>query len=282
MHGRFRTQRAGMSLIELLIVLSIISLLLQLVVPAVQHARESARRATCANSLRQIALACQSYEVSTKKFPPGFILKPRHNYVQYILPYIEEQAIYDKYDFKSDWNAGANIETTKSDILLLHCPTAPREYPYISDYAVCTKLNDELKVALVKEKLVRDRTDTTGILRGKPIEPAKITDGLSHTILMCETSGRPDRYVLGQLKRSNTITGARWATPAARFEIDYRCDGSKLGKGSQLINCTSKNEVYSFHEEGANFAYGDGSVKLVAKDVDPDVFVSDLTASAGD
>jgi prepilin-type processing-associated H-X9-DG protein len=272
----------GSSLIELLIVLSIIGMLLQLLFPAIQRTRETARRINCSNNLRQLGLGCNNYASAKAKFPPGYCMKPRHNFVQYILPYIEEQSIYDKYDFKLDWNAGINKETTKAEVAILRCVTAPREYPYTSDYAVYMQMADKLMKRMLKEKLIRERNDTTGLLRELPVSPAKITDGLSHTVLLCETAGRPDKYVLDQFKQANVIKGARWATPIGRFEIDHRCDGSKIGRGSQLMNCTTNNEIYSFHSEGSNFAFGDGAVKMIFKDVDPDVLLADLTASAGD
>ncbi len=277
-----RKQNIGFTLVELLIVISILSLLMQLALPAIQASREAARRTQCMNNMRQVALATSNYESAAKSFPPGFVLKPRHNFVQYILPNIEQQAIYELYDFSHDWNSEENIPATDNEITLLRCPTAPQDYPYLSDYAVCVKVGKDLQELLVSEKLIRERTDTIGILREGPVKAALVTDGLSNTILFCETAGRPDKYVLGQLIHIDTITGSRWGTPAGRFEINDRCDGSSLDQGSKLINCNSRNEIYSFHPNGANFVHADTSVHFLNEDIDPDVLISFVTASSGD
>ena len=282
MNARHKLMLSGFTLIELLIVISICGLLMQLFVPAVQNAREAARRTQCASNLRQLAIAESNFESAKKSFSPGFSLKPRHNFVQYLLPQLEQQALFDKYDFKQDWNAGPNKDSTNIELAVLQCPTAPRDYPYLSDYGVCAHISEDLQDELVADGLIRERSDLIGVLRGSPVETSKITDGLSNTVMFCETGGRPDHYVLGQLKKVNTITGSRWATPAGRFDLNYRCDGVKLKMGSQLFNCTSRNEINSFHGDGANFAFADGSTRFLIQDIDPDSFVSLITAGAGD
>ncbi len=90
----------GFTLVELLVVIAIIGILVALLLPAIQAAREAARRAQCQNHLKQLALACINYESAKKHMPPGFVSQPHiteaWGWGVFILPYIEEQAIYDQ------------------------------------------------------------------------------------------------------------------------------------------------------------------------------------------
>ena len=88
------------TLVELLVVIAIIGILVALLLPAVQAAREAARRAKCQNSMKNIALAVLNYESAKKKFPVGFVSQPSQveawGWAVFILPYLEEQAVYDR------------------------------------------------------------------------------------------------------------------------------------------------------------------------------------------
>jgi prepilin-type N-terminal cleavage/methylation domain-containing protein len=94
--------RKGFTLVELLVVIAIIGILVALLLPAIQAAREAARRAQCQNHMKNIALAVLNYESARKKFPVGFVATGPTNGIEswgwaiFILPYLEEQAIYDR------------------------------------------------------------------------------------------------------------------------------------------------------------------------------------------
>ena len=95
----------GLTLVELLVVLSIVGVLVALILPAVQASRESARRLACSNHLKQIGLALQAYHDSHRQLPPGGIaladccLHPHlTTWAISLLPYVEQQGLYDKYD----------------------------------------------------------------------------------------------------------------------------------------------------------------------------------------
>ena len=102
-----RPHRRGFTLIELLAVIAIIAVLVSLLLPAVQQAREAARRSQCRNNLKQIGIALHNYADAFGTFPPGRIVNPvsgqGHCFSAYahLLPYIEQQALYDMID----WNA---------------------------------------------------------------------------------------------------------------------------------------------------------------------------------
>src|SRR4051794_21681889 len=90
----------GFTLVELLVVIAIIGILVALLLPAIQAAREAARRSQCQNHLKQLGLACLNYESAKKRLPQGFISQPSGveawAWSTFILPYIEEQALYDR------------------------------------------------------------------------------------------------------------------------------------------------------------------------------------------
>jgi prepilin-type N-terminal cleavage/methylation domain-containing protein len=117
-----RRKARGFTLVELLVVIAIIGILVALLLPAVQAARESARRASCINKLKNLATACLTYESAKKKLPPGrkFNYWDTYTWTEFILPHIEEQAVYDNY-----W--------TISDATLVTPSTAPSSNGPIGD-----------------------------------------------------------------------------------------------------------------------------------------------------
>jgi len=258
--------------------------LLALLLPVVQAARESARRTQCQNNLRQLGLAFQSHEVAHRSYPAGFVLKPnRHNFVQYLLPYLEERAIFTAYDFKADWNAVKNAPAVHHNLSVLRCPSAPANRRYISDYAICTQLHRDTAAKLVAQKVLeKQRGDYTGFLIERPRRSADAGDGLSNTILLSEDAGRPLRYAFGRYKGNKKPTGARWATPGGRFDVNVLCQSGRFGVGSQMINCTNNNEIFSFHPGGTDFLLVDGSLRFVEERIQPDSLVSLITPREGD
>ncbi len=149
-----RSAYCGFTLVELLVVIAIIGVLVALLLPAVQSARESARRIQCANQLRQLALACLNYESSQQVLPPVAAMRtgPRtesshggysivweeivrvnvegvrgHSWIMEILPFIEQQALADRYD--KNYSPLHNITRNGfevADILTLYCPSRRR------------------------------------------------------------------------------------------------------------------------------------------------------------
>jgi prepilin-type N-terminal cleavage/methylation domain-containing protein/prepilin-type processing-associated H-X9-DG protein len=126
------------TLVELLVVIAIIGILVAVLLPAVQAAREAARRSQCLNNLRQLGVAILNYENAHKTFPPGGVTKGEccaatsaAGWTIYILPYVEEQALYDKYDFNepnesatdANGNGLANSKVREANPKVFDCPT---------------------------------------------------------------------------------------------------------------------------------------------------------------
>src|SRR3954470_15011792 len=152
--NRSRSQKRGFTLVELLVVIAIIGILVALLLPAIQAAREAARRSQCVNKMKQLSLAVLNYESARKLLPyantPNNTLPMKsgpcagtagaagssnglfhHTVFTYILPYIEEQATYDQIDFKQNWNQvtpvnshnTTNLAATSRDIDVFLCPS---------------------------------------------------------------------------------------------------------------------------------------------------------------
>jgi prepilin-type N-terminal cleavage/methylation domain-containing protein len=149
-----------MSLIELLVVIAIIGILLALLFPAIQAARENARTTECKNNLRNLALAALQFESTRMFFPPAAQaredinggplpanVKPvlsRHNGISLILPYFEQGSTFEAIDFDWDWNHSINEPHTKQNLGgILLCPSAPdnREHYHVTDYVAATHVD---------------------------------------------------------------------------------------------------------------------------------------------
>ena len=125
-------RRNGFTLVELLVVIAIIGVLVALLLPAVQAAREAARRSQCSNNMKQLALACLNHEQTQRVLPQAWYWPDNSPGVSYyygwgtvILPYLEAKTIYDLYNFKADWFDPANQSIVNKKIETFLCPTSP-------------------------------------------------------------------------------------------------------------------------------------------------------------
>ena len=131
-----RRELHGFTLVELLVVITIIGILISLLLPAVQAAREAARRLQCSNNLKQLSLGLQNYHVAHGIFPPSVVWKgapadvagsPIHeNWVVLILPYIEQQGLFDLFDLSVPITDGVrNAEARGTKLGVMRCPSDP-------------------------------------------------------------------------------------------------------------------------------------------------------------
>ena len=119
----------GFTLVELLVVIAIIGVLVALLLPAVQAAREAARRTQCANQLRQIALACQVFHDAHKQFPTTYSTTSRMSYLAQVLPYMEESNLRDLIDPTVKWSTGVNVNVHAIPVPEFQCPTTGPTLP---------------------------------------------------------------------------------------------------------------------------------------------------------
>jgi prepilin-type N-terminal cleavage/methylation domain-containing protein/prepilin-type processing-associated H-X9-DG protein len=290
----------GFTLIELITVVAVIALLMAMLLPAVQAARSSIRRMSCSNKMRQIGIAIHAYNNIHNQLPPsrrgsGSSSTPkRHNILTFLLPYLELQHVYDQVDFSQHWSNELNYAATKRDLAIFQCPEAPRKNKYndqtyyVSDYTAANEIErTKNKIA----PLVPTYYNSAGMLKGllrpddKSLTIESVSDGLSNTMMFFECSTRP--FVYGQHRifinppsstMERSASSAEWASSMASFDIQEVCGAG----GMQLMNCTNKEEIYSFHVGGANFLFGDGAVRFIQESIHPEQFISLFTATAGD
>ena len=130
------------TLIELLVVIAIIGLLVGLLLPAVQSAREAARRTQCANNLKNIGLAIQNFEAAHRTMPVGSerIAGTEHAWSTQILPYLEQSQIFELFDWKGRWNLpGPNEQASLKTLSVYRCPSALLDFPGKQDHGTTAK-----------------------------------------------------------------------------------------------------------------------------------------------
>jgi prepilin-type N-terminal cleavage/methylation domain-containing protein/prepilin-type processing-associated H-X9-DG protein len=284
-------ERTAFTLVELLVVIAIIGILIAILLPAIQAAREAARGLQCRNHLKQIGLGILNYESTHQVYPLPKTVRPDHNLLTFLLPYVEQQAAYDLYDWNSNWSSIKNRPARQNQIETFLCPTAPsdrtcrnRRY-YAADYANCEHIHGSVSAPLVAAGVITDRRSWYNLFQPYwegPSRAAAVRDGLSNTFMLFECSGRPLKYLKNGRRGDpdatpkEPISGAEWASAEAEFWIHEVCNGS------QLFNCSNRNEIYSFHPGGANFLYGDGSVHFHSETINAETFVSLFTRAGGD
>jgi prepilin-type N-terminal cleavage/methylation domain-containing protein/prepilin-type processing-associated H-X9-DG protein len=276
-----RHKESGFTLVELLVVIAIIGILIGLLLPAINAARESGRRTACSNNLRQTGLAILCYTEAHTVYPPPYKNSPATGMFIYIFPFCEFANIYKIYDFKYAWNSTQNQQASQSQIPMLVCPSAPANRDYASDYAICSQMSKNVYDPLIQNKKILPRSNYYGLfapLATGISTPQKVTDGISHTMMLFEDGGRPFSYDGMRNLQSGTVTGGKWADNESYFDFNSVI----CGDADQVVNCNNNNEVFSFHPGGCNFLYGDGAVRFQAERTNIDTFLSLFTRAAGD
>jgi prepilin-type N-terminal cleavage/methylation domain-containing protein len=139
--GTRLVSRRGFTLVELLVVIAIIGTLVGLLLPAVQAARESARRSNCQNTLKQWGLAMQNLVDAKKKFPLAMTNSPRTTWVPFTWAYIEYPELAKSYDIKQAFHASANGAARQVKVPLYYCPSDRPNATWTADFATRVRGN---------------------------------------------------------------------------------------------------------------------------------------------
>ena len=199
-----RCARPGFTLVELLVVIAIIGILVALLLPAIQAAREAARRSQCVNNLKQLSLGMHNFASTYKGFPPlarrwtGTQWMDDHGWYSLIGPYIEENAWADSIDYKVSFSAAVNLPARRTFLPIHSCPSdiGPQRSEWNSVYArVRTNYVVNAGNTVYGQYGIGNPLVPFG---GAPFQPegnsklSEITDGLANTLMMSEVKVVPE------------------------------------------------------------------------------------------
>ncbi|MBM3999316.1 MAG: DUF1559 domain-containing protein [Planctomycetes bacterium] len=284
----------GFTLVELLVVIAIIGVLVAILLPAVQAAREAARRTSCFNNLRQVGLALHHYHDALRSLPTGWLgLEPGSGrplpegepgwaWGSLILPYLEQSTVQEsRIDFPRPIAHPSNAAARSTVLTVFQCPSDPGEDAFNlmaedDPASVLVRLAAANYVGVfgTEDLEACEGLPAGSICRGdgafwhlSQIRFADITDGLSNTIVVGERSSRH-----GYSTWLGVVEGGEEALARVVGVADH-------GPNTKEVHL---DDFSSQHPAGANFVLGDGSVRLINEQIDLDVFRAMATRSGGE
>jgi prepilin-type N-terminal cleavage/methylation domain-containing protein/prepilin-type processing-associated H-X9-DG protein len=322
MHRHRIASGRAFTLVELLVVIAIIGVLVALLLPAVQAAREAARRMKCGNNLKQIGLALHNHADSIGTLPAArhAVLKTPgpgawiHSWTPKILPYIEQQNLAEKYRYDENWddarNDAAGVGPIKQKIDVFLCPSAPGNLQRgqggrrsAADYAATTERNwpNTFVTAAQAGFLSQSDPNYIGVLgHDVPVDSSGATNAanavnirFARRRLTDIKDGTSNTFLIAECagrnqlwfmgRRVDQIERGPWANPNARLQIGG-CDPNDRTAtiGPRPINCINDKEIYSFHSGGAMVVFADGSVRFVKQTITLDLTLAMLTRERGE
>jgi len=285
----------GFTLIELLVVIAIIGVLVALLLPAVQSAREAARRTSCSNNLKQMGLAMQNYHSAHDVFPPGYIslvspnygpeLGPGWSWAAQSLPQMEQLAVFNSINFSlqiGDPGSQTAVLTTLSTYL---CPSNSPDLGNVivrnSGGTVLARLAPSQYIGSAGQFAPGNSpADNNGVFfRNSQVGLRSIRDGSSQTLMIGERSRNvADATWVGVIPTAQICTNPRWRNPAeceppAAFVLAHTGpDTSQAWIDVPNFPQAGADDFWSRHSNGCNFLFCDGSIHFLKQSINPKVF----------
>jgi prepilin-type N-terminal cleavage/methylation domain-containing protein/prepilin-type processing-associated H-X9-DG protein len=300
---------AGFTLVELLVVIAIIGVLVSLLLPAVQSAREAARRMRCSNAVKQIALACHNYESVNGKFPPGGIVSytgsaqvtdtnfctvgnsaTQAPWTVQILPYLEETNLYNQFNFSKTFTGSSNIPGQAPNNTLFfynmkkyQCTSDPDSVASANNSNYLGVQGGGPPVGQVGSAPCSTQAGTrvffqSGcIFTNSTVRMAEVTDGTSNTFLIGESRYMPVPRMRGDGFYAGWSSGLKADNT---FAVPLTFAGAVLQINAQsdckpnIADCFSyvSRLFGSYHPGGCHFGMADGSVQFINQTIDINVY----------
>jgi prepilin-type N-terminal cleavage/methylation domain-containing protein/prepilin-type processing-associated H-X9-DG protein len=251
---------SAFTLIELLVVIAIIAVLVGLLIPAVQKVREAASRTACTNNLRQIGIALHAHHDSHGAFPPGGIeWRPPQNKTKrqlawsvFLLPYLEQEALFRKLDLSTPFDSPENAGAAATVLPVYLCPSSRRTATLVQGRGACDY------GGIYGERITGPNNPPKGtMLYDQPIRIRMISDGTSQTLIVSEDGDWPDGQWINGLNIFDQAFAINQAPP---FENDIRGD----------------------HPGGAYGLFCDGSVRFLQEGMALRVLAAICTRAGGE
>jgi prepilin-type N-terminal cleavage/methylation domain-containing protein/prepilin-type processing-associated H-X9-DG protein len=282
--------RLAFTLIELLVVIAIIGILVALLLPAVQAARESSRRSQCANSLKQIGIALAHYHDRTRHFPAGYVswldangneIGPGWGWGSCLLADLEQATVAQYIRTTIDITQNVNQVPRQTVLPIFRCPSDNPPETFVVDQTTTTVAYSNY-VAVNGNFGVSDApaTNNGAFVRDYWFTPADIRDGLSNTFFIAE--------------RSKTMSFTSWVGAITGGDVPSNRDPTAVEISAALVlgHCgphipnnpevTDADALSSSHPDTVNFLYGDGSVHIITNGIDVMVYDYLATRAGGE
>ena len=294
--------RSAFTLVELLVVIAIIGILIALLLPAVQAAREAARRSQCVNNMKQVGLGIHQYHDTVGRLPAAGARGQGQNLIElswhvYVLPFIEESALYEQFDLTS---GGGYLIAKRNELAINRidtflCPSSPVE-TMLSNPPHNGNPPDVINGAMPYTTHYYGVLGPKGQVPGKPsgtnygvtgptthgqfctqgaFQPTTYMD--AHTLAFRDLiDGTSNTFMLGELSWTSETTGTRFRSWVRGVNSEWSCGAKNVAFAINTPQIAVFNDIAfgSHHPGGANFCLGDNSVRFVNQNVSLAVYKS--------